>query len=115
MALLDPNASLYKAAQRHAQDQGKTGETGHSGSDGSTPRSRIEAEGQWIITIGENISYGGQLGCNVVVQLLMDDGVPNRGHRKNIFNPKFTLVGVACESHPVFRMVCVMDLAGGMK
>lgn len=115
MATLKPNKLLFKAAKHLAEDQSKSGDTGHVGGDKSTPKTRVEHEGQWEITMGENIAYGPDNGRDVVTQLLMDDGVPSRGHRKNILNPKYKVVGVACRSHPKYRVVCVMDLAGGMK
>ena len=37
--------------------------------------SRISAEGNWMGTIGENISYGQKTGVDVVLQLVIDDGV----------------------------------------
>ena len=51
----------------------------------------------------------------VVVGLLVDDGVPDRGHRFNIFDEDFTTIGVACDSHPRFDIVCVMDMTGGFE
>ena len=115
IGLLMPNKALHKAARRHAVDQSKTGSTGHNGSDNSTPKIRIEHEGTWTVTMGENIMYGPNTGRDVVAGLLVDDGVPSRGHRINILNAAFTVVGVACSSHPKYRTVCVMDFAGGME
>ena len=48
---------------------------------------------------------------DVILQLIVDDGVPDRGHRRILFNPAYTLVGAACAPHPVWREVCVLDFA----
>ncbi len=106
---------LSLAARDHAKDQGKTGQTGHTGSDKSTMGQRIERYGQWESTAGENIAYGGETARDVVIQLIVDDGVPSRGHRTNIFNEKFLVVGIAFGTHPGYRTVCVQDFAGGYK
>eukprot|EP01103_Thecamoeba_quadrilineata_P001217 TRINITY_DN1107_c0_g1_i2.p1 TRINITY_DN1107_c0_g1~~TRINITY_DN1107_c0_g1_i2.p1 ORF type:complete len:210 (+),score=40.08 TRINITY_DN1107_c0_g1_i2:345-974(+) len=42
---------------------------------------------------GENIFYGVNDPFLVVLSWIIDDGVPTRGHRKNIFNPAHTQVG----------------------
>ncbi len=68
---------------------------------------------EWTGSIGENISYGPDDGREVVLQLIIDDGVPDRGHRANIFSPGFRLAGVVCGPHPKFRTICVIDFAGG--
>ena len=104
---------LSLAARDHALDQGKTGQTGHTGSDRSTMGTRIERYGQWQKTAGENIAYGGQTVRDFMIQLIVDDGVPSRGHRTNIFNPEFLVVGIAVGTHPVFRTICVQNFAGG--
>jgi hypothetical protein len=44
----------------------------------------------------------------MVMALLIDDGIPSRGHRKNILNPSYGLIGVAAGQHPEYRIVCVI-------
>ncbi len=111
--LLHPDERLSKAAADHMRDQSASGRTGHAGSDGSTFRSRIEKYGSWERILGENIFYGDPGAWAVVVHLVIDDGIPERGHRKNFLNPGFRLAGVASGTHPVWRNVCVIDFAGG--
>jgi uncharacterized protein YkwD len=106
---------LSLAARDHADDQGETHETGHTGRDGSSPFDRIERYGQWLSTAGENVDYGNNVARRIVLSLIIDDGVASRGHRKNIFNPQYKVVGIACGPHQQYRHMCVMDLAGGFK
>ncbi|MDD2387670.1 MAG: CAP domain-containing protein [Bacteroidales bacterium] len=39
---------------------------------------------------GENMQYGNESAVFAVCDLLIDNGVPNRQHRKNILNPEFS-------------------------
>lgn len=112
---LDPKKGLTLAARDHAKDQEETGETGHTGSDRSTAEARINRYGKWGITAGENIDYGSGDAKRIVTSLLIDDGVPSRGHRRNLLNGSFKFVGVAVGTHRVFRNVCVMDFAGSYR
>lgn len=113
MGPLSSSKELAKAARDLAKEQEKTGETGHVGKKSGDVRTRIERHGRWETTIGENIAYGPNEARMVVMQLIIDDGVKSRGHRKNIFNPAFAVAGVACGPHPTLRIVCVIDYAGG--
>ncbi|MDO9080757.1 MAG: CAP domain-containing protein [Desulfuromonadales bacterium] len=96
-----------------AQSQSK--ETGH-GSGRLAMAQRIQRHGRWTIAIGEAITYGPYVpdrGRDVIAQLIVDDGVPGRGHRTTLFDKDYRLAGVSCGFHPTFETVCVIDFAGG--
>ena len=113
LPVLNPEKGLSLAAQQHSSTQGETNQTGHTGVDGSTPFTRIEKCGTYK-TAGENISYGAMSGRDIVVQLLIDDGVSSRGHRKNIMNKDFSSTGVGyTKKHKAYGSVCVITYAGG--
>ena len=99
-------------AADHVRDQGPSGATGHTGSDGSTMSARIERHGQWGGGISENIDYGSADAREVVISLVVDDGVSSRGHRRNLLDPAIRFAGAACGPHQRYRTMCVMDHAG---
>lgn len=110
---LQISRGLSRAAQLHVKDQGPKGLTGHEGSNNSTPEDRMGRYGELKITFGENISYGVEPPRLIVIFLIIDDGVKDRGHRKNIFNPQFTLAGAGFGPHKTFEHMAVIDFAGG--
>lgn len=101
---------MSRAAADHVRDQARTGETGHAGSDGSQPWERIARFGEWKARVAENISYGANGPRDVVMNLIVDEGFPDRGHRENIFNPYLRVIGIACGDHPIYQQMCVMTL-----
>jgi len=114
VGLLKPEKGLYLAARDHVLDQSVTGATGHNGSDDSTPSDRILRycnKGTGASSYGENIAYGNSIGREIVLQLLIDDGVPGRGHRTNIMKSSYTQAGVAAGPHKVYGAMCVIDYA----
>jgi len=114
---LTPERGLSLAAKDHVTDQSRTGQLGHNGSDRSTPETRMKRYGafggSW--TYGENIAYGDATGRSIVCSLLIDDGVPDRGHRTNIMNRAFTQVGVGFGTHTQYRTSCTIDYANGYR
>jgi uncharacterized protein YkwD len=109
---LTSSSAMSNAARDLAEDQRRTGTVGHAGSDGSNPGTRLARYGTWGTTYNENVDYGAfRSGREVVVDLIVDDGVADRGHRRNIFDPNVRVVGVACGAHPRYGSVCVIDQA----
>jgi len=102
---------LAAAAADHVRDQGPIGGLQHRGTDNSDPARRASRYGRWIQGVAENITYGENPARAVVIQLLVDDGVPDRGHRDNILDPDWGAAGVACGPHRRYRQICVMDYA----
>jgi uncharacterized protein YkwD len=112
---LSPSKGMTLGAKDHIRDLRTSGASQHKGSDGSQTWDRVNRYGTWEKIIGENISFGHNKARNIVMTFIVDDGVSNRGHRKNIFNPDFRLVGVACGDHPAYRTLCVITFAGGYR
>ena len=114
VAALKHSDVLYESAAEQVNDQERTGLVGHRGSDGSLPAGRIQRHGVWRGSAAEMISYGQGTAVEVVLQLIVDDGVTDRAHRHTVFNPVLRVAGVACGPHPSYRTSCVIDLAGTM-
>jgi uncharacterized protein YkwD len=111
---LDWSQGLAAAAAELVRAQSKSGSTGHVGEQTGTMQERIERHGTVLQgVIGENIAYGPSDPRRLVMQLIIDDGVPDRGHRKNLYNSKFNSAGVACGPHPDFGTMCVINFAKG--
>jgi uncharacterized protein YkwD len=100
---------MSAAAGDHVRDQGPAGGLGHTGRDGSTPASRVSRYGRWVGIISENIQYGRAANArDVVADLLIDDGVSDRAHRRNALDPNIRVVGVACGPHATYGGMCVI-------
>ena len=71
--------------------------------------------GTWN-AVGENIYYGSNIEPRkMVIAFIIDDGVSNRGHRINIYDPRWTDVGFGWGSHPKYGVMCVTDFAKDYK
>jgi uncharacterized protein YkwD len=106
---------MARAARDHVKDLGPRGGFGHTGTDGSRMDGRISRYGRWDGTAAENISYGSDTPRDVVISLLVDDGVPGRGHRVNILSAEWGFAGVGCGTHAKYRTMCVIDFAGAYR
>ncbi len=104
--LLALSPGLCRGAADHCAEQAG-GAIGHG-----DPGKRISRYGKWGVSWGENIAYGKSSARDIVVALIIDDGISNRKHRENIFARKFNFAGVAYGPHARFGSVCSMDFAG---
>ena len=83
------NTLLTNAAQLHSQDMASKNFFSHTGSNGSSPFTRITAQGYRWSTAGENIAAGYGTAQTVVAGWLTSPG-----HCANIMNPRFKELGV---------------------
>lgn len=107
---LGASVPAARAAKSHAQDQ-RGGATGHVSSNGASFVQRLNRFGLQDVGMGENIAYGVQSAEQVVMNLIVDDGVPSRGHRTNIFAQNWSLAGTGCGGHATYGTVCVVNYA----
>ncbi len=86
LSILRPAPCLYNAAKNHGLDQKSRGSTGHDGSDGSWPWDRVKRACSQMTDGNENLVGGPADVREAVILLLVDDGIPSRGHRKTLLN-----------------------------
>ena len=109
---LESEDDLASAALEHVAAQGPSGEVGHDGPAGEPFHARLRRHGLVAQIAGENIAYGPNAAADVVRELIIDSGVADRGHRRNIFYSAFDAVGVSCGPHRDYGVMCVMDFSG---
>jgi uncharacterized protein YkwD len=83
------NARLTRAADDYSDVMAASGVMSHTGPDGSTMASRVEAAGYLWSALGENIARG-QADAAAVMEAWMNSS----GHRANILNCAFTEIGI---------------------
>lgn len=105
---------IAEAADGHVRRQGPRGDVGHGGAGDDGLSQRLQRQGVWAGLVAETISYGHDNPFGVVSQLIIDSGVPGRGHRKTIFGQALRAAGAACGGHRVYGAMCVIDFAGAL-
>ncbi len=101
---------LATAASDHVDEQSRSGRIGHASPSGARAGDRAARRGGGRM-VTEVIAYGAFSAADVVRQLIVDDGVADRGHRSAVFARHLRYAGIACGPHPRFRTVCVIDMA----
>jgi len=98
---LKPSPELKASASCFASAQGQTSRTGHDRSRTGCPE----------LNTGENCDYGMRTGRDIVMHLLVDEGVPSLGHRENILEPSYRTIGVGHAPHRRYGTVTVQDFS----
>lgn len=101
---------LTRAAEDHVREIGPRGLVSHESPDGARPVDRVRRYVRGSLAVGEVISFGPEDARNVVIDLLVDDAVPDRGHRKLLLDGRFRFGGAACGPHATYRQMCVIDM-----
>jgi uncharacterized protein YkwD len=110
---LEASKGLSLGAKDHVLDLSRKGIASHRGSDGSLPTDRVSRYGTWESTMGEAILFEVSTPREMVMQLIIDDGVRDRGHRKDVFEPSFQVAGVSIVPPSSSGGFCVIDFADG--
>lgn len=96
---LIPDSILFESARCHAQSSGKIGFIGHERKD----KTCTENYG------GECCEYGSNTAADIVLSLLIDEGVPSLGHRFICLSPSFGKIGVSMQPHKTYGTNTVLD------
>ncbi len=104
MGTLLPDRKLYASADCHAIVSGELGFVGHTRSVNRKTKKKCDS-----YFMGECISYGCGSGLSIVLQLLIDDGVPSLGHRYICLSEGFIEVGISIRKHAKYGVNCVLD------
>ncbi|GAA0318585.1 CAP domain-containing protein [Kineococcus aurantiacus] len=84
---LDP--ALDEAAARHTRDMAVNGVMSHTGTDGSSPRTRLAAQGVRPWLTAENVAFGYDAAG------VVDAWLASPGHRRNLLDCRLRSVGIA--------------------
>lgn len=110
LGILYPDETLTYISDQHGKDMNKHNISGHASSDGRTMVDRIQ---KYYKNRGmaENLAFGFSSGLDNVCLLLLDTGIPDVGHRKNILNTSLglNLVGVSIQPHPHYKYSATID------
>ncbi|MBM3431798.1 MAG: CAP domain-containing protein [Bacteroidetes bacterium] len=98
--ILYPDQTLYESARCHALTSGETSYVGH--------KRRTQACKKVESFLGECCDYGYDDPLSIVMDLLIDEDIPDLGHRLIMFNP-YTKLGVSIQPHKKYRWNAVLD------
>lgn len=99
--------SLQEMSVDFAKEAGRKGWVGHR-----RVSQRFEEYADHIDITAENLQYGFDKPLDIVMDLLIDTDVPNLGHRKNILDPNFSIIGISIEKHKSYEFITVISFGG---
>ncbi len=109
LSFLVPEEGLIKMARLHAADIKKRGGIiSHQSSSGKGFVERIKEAGAYRCG-AENVFVGTPDPLSALILLLIDKGVRDKGHRKNLLDPTFNLMGASFVETGKNKAVLVQD------
>jgi hypothetical protein len=98
--LLIPDSKCFESARCHATNSGAQGYVGHN-------RGTDECKNKKYFS-GECCDYGHNKPLDIVMSLLIDEGVSSLGHRE-ICLDSYKKLGVSIQFHNLYRYTAVLD------
>ena len=108
---LQKNEKLEKSVNLLLTKIGPEGITKHQKGDLSL-KTRTQKFLEKTGIMAENISFGMNRSLDIISQMLVDDGVKSRGHRKNFFNEKFSEIGISTGEHSIYGTCGIFNFFG---
>jgi len=112
---LNEESRLSSAAMDLVKDIGKRGIVSHQDQYGQYVSERIEKYCEWDYSASEVIEVSSKNPQDILVSLIVDDGLRNRPDRKTLFNQSYNYVGIACGPHSEYEIVTVVVFAGSIR
>ncbi|NCU03483.1 MAG: CAP domain-containing protein [Chitinophagaceae bacterium] len=109
LSFLPPDQGLGAMASAHATDlKNRNGIISHTSSTGKSFVQRIKEAGSYKCG-AENVFAGTNSALEALILLLIDQGVPDKGHRKNLIDPNFNIMGVSFVEINAKKLIIVQD------
>lgn len=112
---LEYSKEISQACRDHVNDIGPRGQTTHEGIDGKNISDRIEKYCEWDGACAENLDFGFKNAENIIMNILIDDGVKERFQRINLFHPELKYVGVGAGQHKDYGHCVVIGYTRGVR
>ena len=112
---LKEETRLSSAAMDLVKDIGKRGIVSHQDQNGQYVSERIEKYCEWDYSAGEVIEVSSKNPQDILISLLVDDGLKNRPDRKTLFNQKYNFVGIGTGPHLEYEIVTVIVFTGNIR
>ena len=109
---LNHQQDLHLFAKHHSKTTGKAGKVGHQSVGFKNYTKRTKKLIKIYSYVGENIHYGSPDAKEIVIDLLIDDGIKDVGHRKNILSSTFIYASTSIQPHKKHRQNCVIEFGG---
>ena len=112
---LTKEIKLSYAAQDLVTDIGERGVVSHQDKDGNYMSERIEKYCEWDYCANEVIEVSSKSATDILISLLVDDGIRDKLNRRALFQNVYNYVGISCGPHTEYEIVTVLVFAGGIR
>ena len=106
---------LNSAALDLVKDIGTRGVVSHQDQYGQYVSERIEKYCEWDYSASEVIEVSSKNPQDILISLIVDDGLKNRPDRMTLFNPAYNFVGISCGMHSEYEIVTVIVFTGSIR